>query len=217
MQSDLSIPDFLLVKNRKDTDAVSEDVKTTAYVEPWEMALRKLEPEDFRRFLLDRMRRGRFEKRWLVVDLARSQSDVDWTVVHWRAKFEAGLAAVAARSAEAKAKVRSTKAGVTVPDRIDPAARIAFGGANPKKEGTSAYKRWALLMSHDGKTVGEFLKAKGNPTTLANAIKSGHVTLEEGKTDGGRTENGASGDAGNGASKAKAKGKKARGSKGKRT
>lgn len=43
---------------------------------------------------------------------------------------------------------------------------------NPKKEGTAPYPRWTLMFSYadNGKTVGEFIKGGGNPTTLKNAI-----------------------------------------------
>lgn len=49
---------------------------------------------------------------------------------------------------------------------------------NPRKPGTGAHARFALLMEHGGKTVGTFLDAKGNPETLENAIKDGRVSLE---------------------------------------
>lgn len=49
---------------------------------------------------------------------------------------------------------------------------------NPKKENTGPWKRWELLFSHAGKTVAVFLANKGNPTTLANAVKQGYVGLE---------------------------------------
>lgn len=49
---------------------------------------------------------------------------------------------------------------------------------NPKKENTDAWSRWELLFQHDGKTIGEFVKNHGNPTTLRNAVRSGHVSAE---------------------------------------
>jgi hypothetical protein len=49
---------------------------------------------------------------------------------------------------------------------------------NPKKENTDAWTRWELLFQHDGKTIGEFVKNHGNPTTLRNAVRSGHVSAE---------------------------------------
>lgn len=49
---------------------------------------------------------------------------------------------------------------------------------NPKKEGTSAFDRWALLMECGGVTVKEFLKRGGNPTTLKNAVTSGYALVK---------------------------------------
>jgi hypothetical protein len=49
---------------------------------------------------------------------------------------------------------------------------------NPKREGTDAWKRWHLLFECAGKTVGEFVKMGGNPTTLKNAVKLGYVKVK---------------------------------------
>lgn len=48
---------------------------------------------------------------------------------------------------------------------------------NPKKPGTGAHERWALLMSSNGLTVAGFLKAGGNPTTLKNAVAAGKAKV----------------------------------------
>jgi hypothetical protein len=178
MSDDLSIPDFLLVKNRRGVGKAAAERRTDEpFVEPWEAKLVTLEPE-LQSFLRDMMRRGRFERTWLVADHRRPETEVDETVGYWRTKLEARQAQTAARAAQAKVKRRAGAAKAEPPAELDPAAVILFGGKNPKKEGTSAHKRWTLLMQHDGRTVGEYLKAKGNPTTLTNAIKSGHVTFE---------------------------------------
>ncbi len=52
---------------------------------------------------------------------------------------------------------------------------------NPKKAGSAPHARWALMFEHcdAGSTVAQFLAAKGNPTTLENAVKTGWVKLEE--------------------------------------
>lgn len=61
---------------------------------------------------------------------------------------------------------------------VDRSATMTFGGKNPKKSGTDAHGRWETLKSYSGRTVGEYLADRGsNPTTLKNAIKSGHVLL----------------------------------------
>jgi hypothetical protein len=61
---------------------------------------------------------------------------------------------------------------------LDALIKLAKGGKNPKKEGSDAWSRWQLLFQHEGKTVGVFIAAHGNPTTLRNAVKSGHVAVE---------------------------------------
>lgn len=51
---------------------------------------------------------------------------------------------------------------------------------NPKKEGTPPWKRWQFMFSYadGGKTVGEYVKAGGNPTTLRNGITMGWVKVK---------------------------------------
>lgn len=51
---------------------------------------------------------------------------------------------------------------------------------NPKKEGTEAYPRWALMFEHcdKGSTVAQFEKAGGNTTTLKNAIFMGWAKVQ---------------------------------------
>jgi hypothetical protein len=56
--------------------------------------------------------------------------------------------------------------------------RVRAGAAIPKKPGSAAHVRWALLWSHDGKQVAEYKRAKGNMTTLANAMAKKLVTVE---------------------------------------
>ncbi len=83
--------------------------------------------------------------------------------------------------AELAAEGRRKVAGAPK-DRADPpvAGRIVVANStNPKKAGTGAHKRWALLFSHDGKTVAEYVRARGNVTTLANAMAKGNVRVEE--------------------------------------
>lgn len=55
-----------------------------------------------------------------------------------------------------------------------------LNGTNPKKPGSSAAGRWALLFEHAGKgsTVAAFIEAGGNPETLGNAMAKGHVKVE---------------------------------------
>jgi hypothetical protein len=51
---------------------------------------------------------------------------------------------------------------------------------NPKKEGTDPWKRWQFMFSYadNGKTVGEYVKEGGNPTTLKNGVKMGWVKVK---------------------------------------
>jgi hypothetical protein len=178
---DLSIPKFLLVENRPKDAASAEGSTTTAERIPdaWETALASLEPPALREYVTDAIRRGRFERTWLVPDPSRrrSQGDVDDTVAHWRGKLERSLSQSAARAAQAKEK-RTKEGKAAVPTEVRETDVIRFGGKNPKKEGTAAHKRWEMLIAHEGKTVDAYQKARGNPTTLKNAILSGHVTLE---------------------------------------
>jgi hypothetical protein len=53
-------------------------------------------------------------------------------------------------------------------------------GHNPKKEGTDPWKRWQFMFSYadNGKTVGEYVKEGGNPTTLKNGVKMGWVKVK---------------------------------------
>lgn len=61
---------------------------------------------------------------------------------------------------------------------FDPSAIISvLVKSNPRREGTAAAKRMALLMSHHGKTVSEFLASSGNPTTLKNAVAKSWVAV----------------------------------------
>lgn len=63
---------------------------------------------------------------------------------------------------------------------VDPVGviRVVAGAAIPKKPGSAAHVRWALLWSHDGKHVAEYKRAKGNMTTLTNAMAKKLVTVE---------------------------------------
>lgn len=66
-------------------------------------------------------------------------------------------------------------------DASDPVGtiRVRAGAAVPKKPGSAAHTRWTLLWAHDGKTVEAYRKARGNMTTLANAMQKKFVTVEE--------------------------------------
>lgn len=50
--------------------------------------------------------------------------------------------------------------------------------SNPKKVGTGAHERWEFLFKHAGKQIIDYAQAKGNMTTLANAIKMGYVEVK---------------------------------------
>ncbi len=71
-------------------------------------------------------------------------------------------------------------------NEFDKSAVMTFTGKkNPKKEGTSAYDRWALLIKFSGRKVGDFVVAGGNTTTLKNAIAQDRATLTGG--EGGKS------------------------------
>lgn len=64
---------------------------------------------------------------------------------------------------------------------LDPKAKLSRArDGNPKKEGTEAYPRWALMFEHcdKGSTVAQYEKAGGNITTLKNAIFMGWAKVE---------------------------------------
>lgn len=64
------------------------------------------------------------------------------------------------------------------PDSLDPSASLTVvNAANPKKAGSAAHGRWALLLEGGHATVQAFLDAKGNPETLKNAVAKGYVKL----------------------------------------
>jgi hypothetical protein len=91
--------------------------------------------------------------------------------------------ATAKLRAELAADGGGRKPGAARKPRVDaaevPQGTIRVRGTNPKKAGTGAHARWKLLLEHDGKTVAEFLKAKGNPTTLQNALAKKVVEVEK--------------------------------------
>ena len=51
---------------------------------------------------------------------------------------------------------------------------------NPKKESSSAHGRWKFMFAYadGGKTVGEYIKDNGNPTTLRNAVAAKWVKVK---------------------------------------
>ena len=55
--------------------------------------------------------------------------------------------------------------------------RVKMG--NPKKVGTAARARWTSLFKRakQGTSVAKYITAKGNPTTLKNAIGQGYIEL----------------------------------------
>lgn len=49
---------------------------------------------------------------------------------------------------------------------------------NPKKAGSDAHERWEFLFKYAGRTVEDYKLAKGNMTTLSNAVKMGYVEIK---------------------------------------
>lgn len=72
-------------------------------------------------------------------------------------------------------KVERADVPALPPDSVMSRAR----DGNPKKEGSSAHKRWSLMFTHceRGSTVSEFLAAGGNAETLRNAVLKGYARL----------------------------------------
>jgi len=185
---DLSIPDFLLVKNRPARVAEKSEGETPAAParEQWEIALDRVEPEGLRQFIAARIKSGKFMSHWLVPDgVRRFDRDVEESISSQREKYEA-------RIKEPEKKEKRISADGAADQKT---AVILFEGENPKKEGTAPHKRWELLVQHHEKTVAEFLEAGGNPVTLKNAIASGYATLREGshENDAGPEDGGEDG------------------------
>ena len=70
-------------------------------------------------------------------------------------------------------QTKGEKKAAELGDKLPMDAKIQrLKDGNPKKEGSAPYPRWSLMFSYadNGKTVGEFIKGGGNPTTLKNAI-----------------------------------------------
>lgn len=57
---------------------------------------------------------------------------------------------------------------------------VRLKAGNPKAAGSDAHKRWELLldMAEKGATVAAFIAAKGNATTLKNAMAKGYVEVK---------------------------------------
>ena len=81
------------------------------------------------------------------------------------------------RAALAGTAPKEPKRTVDVPSTAT--IRVKPGATIPKHPGTAAHGRWAVLWGYDGKTVGAYAAAKGNMTTLANAIVGGYVEVEK--------------------------------------
>lgn len=173
IKPDLSIPEFLRVKSA----GLGVKHSGERVLEEWEITLSKVEPRELREFIAEAMRRGRFSRRWLVATPWQPDSAVQQTLAYWRGMWEESVSEPATRAAEAKARRAAERGQVQPPAELPADAIIEYVGVNPKKAGSAAHDRWALLMKHHGKTVGKFLGAEGNSVTLANAIKSGRVTL----------------------------------------
>jgi hypothetical protein len=96
------------------------------------------------------------------------------------AKAMAERAALAGASTAQKAAKKAARREAKDALRFDDDAVITVTvDKNPRKPGTGAHTRFALLMEHSGKTVGEYKTAKGNMETLENAVKDGRASVAE--------------------------------------
>lgn len=92
------------------------------------------------------------------------------------AERQALVGAAKASKAEKKAAKREAKEAL----RFDDDAVITVTlDKNPRKPGTGAHARFALLMEYSGKTFREYREAKGNMETLENAVKDGRASVAE--------------------------------------
>jgi hypothetical protein len=96
------------------------------------------------------------------------------------AKAMAERAALAGASAASRAAKKAARREAKDALRFeDDAVITATVDKNPRKPGTGAHARFALLMEHSGKTVREYREAKGNMETLENAVKDGRASVAE--------------------------------------
>lgn len=114
MTDDLDIPPFLRRKPGVQRETATPETVTAAsakeFLEPWQIELAKIEPPEFRAYVEEKMRQGRFARRWLVPrDPAHTTRDVDLTVQHFRAKFEERAARVAASAEAAKKRLETVR------------------------------------------------------------------------------------------------------------
>jgi hypothetical protein len=99
------------------------------------------------------------------------------------AKALAERQALAGARASTKDQKKAERKAAKMAVRFDDDAVITVTvEKNPRKPGTGAHARFALLMEHSGKTVAAFKAAKGNMETLENAVKDGRASVK-GKDD----------------------------------
>lgn len=100
-----------------------------------------------------------------------------------------GTAKVRAALAAGRAEAAGGRVAKGAPPAREARAALPAGtlvrvkDTNPKKAGTGAHKRWEAMFEHcaRGSTVAAYEAAKLNMDTLANAVRSGHVSIKGGK------------------------------------
>ena len=87
---DLTIPKFLRRQPGASSDPgqVVGETKTMVFLEPWEIRLNKVEPEELREHIRKRVRAGKASSKWLVASEYNTERDVELFVESMRAKLE---------------------------------------------------------------------------------------------------------------------------------
>lgn len=162
----LDIPDFLRVANRKKTKYEARDQVTfDAPPEPWEVALASVQPPEFREYLVERMRKGQFMQRWLVVDEKRGhyQANVDEALASWRAKFEERAAKAEQQRAAARERLAAIPRKPSATKGLVPLRQILrdMGDAAPSR-------RTAVMAVEAAKLIHVKYHWPNSPVTLAH-------------------------------------------------
>lgn len=169
-EDDLSIPDFLLVRNRPKsatraaaTAETGDESPPPPAPEPWRKALDGVQPPEFREFLETCIRRGRFERRWLDIGYMKFQKCVDEQLAAFRVQYDESLEK-AERRREQLAKLRENR-----PRKVNPLAGLVPLRAILEELGDKAPKRrHAMTAIEEAKLAHTKFHFPNSPVTLAH-------------------------------------------------
>jgi hypothetical protein len=130
-----------------------------------------------------------------LADNADARTDVAHRMEEERTMSETGTAPAPAEGGKKKAAKKKTAKKAAAPKKAAKTAKAAGAGRagaipddakitvvakeNPRRKGTGQHDRFAILMKHHGKTVGDYMK-KGERPTLNLAVERGEVKVSKG-------------------------------------